>query len=99
WNVHADRLARAGPQQSCLRVATRSAAKNSHDGVFNTETAIRNRFVQINRKGAAEPAAFRTRGQRIIETKEAGCWRTNVEIAMRAMPAGGERERVISTWR
>ena len=99
WNVNIDLFAGAGPEQIFLRFAKLSAAKNSHDALFNIQTAIRNRLVQINRNGSAEPAAFGTRAQRIIETKEAGCWRTNVEIAMRAMPAGGERELVISTWR
>ena len=73
-----------------MRFAKLGAAKNAHDTVFDSKTAVWNRFVQINRDGATETAAFRTRPERIVETEETGSGWANIEIAMRAMPTGGE---------
>ena len=86
--VHIDLLARAGPQQILLRFAHFLSAKNAHHALRDRERAIRNGAVQIDRDGAAEAAAFRTGAERIVETEEPGRGRTNIEIAMRAMPAG-----------
>jgi len=81
----------ARAKQIFLRFAKLGPAKNAHDAVFDRETAIRNRFVEINRDRATESAAFRTRAERIVETEETGSRWANIEIAMRAMPTSGER--------
>ena len=91
WNANVDLFPGAGAQQILLRFAEFVAAKNAHDAFFDAEAAIRNRLVQIDRDGATEAAAFRTRAERIVETEKTRRRRANVDVAMRAMPAGGER--------
>src|SRR4029453_18734544 len=95
WHIDIDLFAGAGPEQVLLRFAKLSPAKNADHALLDTQTAIRNRFVEIDRYGAAKPAAFGTRAKWIVKTEEAGTWRTNIEIAIRAMPAAGKGELVI----
>src|SRR4029450_8353031 len=93
--IDIDLFAGAGPEQVLLRFAKLSTSKNSDHALFDTQTAVRNRFVKVDRNGAAKSAAFGARPEGIIETEEPGTRRTNVEIAMGAMPAAGGRELVI----
>src|SRR6266853_536114 len=65
-------------------------AKNAHHPLCNRERAVRDRAIQIDRDGAAEAAAFRAGAKRIVETEKSRARRSNVEIAMRAVPAGRE---------
>ena len=90
WQMHVDLLAGAGAQQILLRFAHFFAAKNAHRALRDGERAIGNGAVQIDRDRATEAATLRTGAERIIETEKAGRGRTNIEIAMRAMPAGAE---------
>src|SRR6202011_396718 len=53
--------------------------------------AVRNRFVQIDSNRAPKPATCRAGPERIVESEKTGSRRTNIEIAVRAMPPGGER--------
>src|ERR1700730_9390755 len=91
WNMNVDLLAGTGAEQIFLRLAKFDAAKNAHHPLQDSEPAIRNRFVQVNRNGTAKAAAFRTRAERIVEAEKPRRGRTNVDVAMRAMPTGGER--------
>src|SRR4029434_8989689 len=86
-HIDIDLVAGAGREQVRLRFAKLDPAKNSDYALLDTQTPIRNRFVKIDRNGAAKSAAFGARPERIVETEEAGTWRTNVQIAMGAMPA------------
>ena len=90
-NAHVDLFAGAGPQQVLLRFAKLLASKGAHHAAGDAQAAIGNRAVQIDRDRPAEAAACRTGAERIVETEESGRRRTDIEIAMRAMPAGGER--------
>src|ERR1700730_19207263 len=67
WNMNVDLLAGTGGEQIFLRLAKFGAAKNAHHPFHDGETAIRNRFVQVNRNGTAKAAAFRTRDDGIVE--------------------------------
>ena len=91
WNVDVDLFARAGSKQIFLRFTKLGTAKGPHHALLDGQAAIRNCTIEIKRNGATESAAFGTGTERIVETKEAWSRRPNVEIAMRAMPAGGER--------
>src|SRR5204862_2518923 len=66
------------------------AAESSDRALRDRERPIRDRLVQIDCDRAAEAAGCRTGAEWIIETQEAGRWRTDIEIAMRAMPARGK---------
>src|SRR5438128_12067185 len=92
--MHIDLLAGTGTQQILLRFAHFLPAKNAHHPLRDREGSVRNRAIQIDRDGATEPTAFRTRAKWIIEAEKPRRRRTDVEIAMRAVPAGGEREFV-----
>ena len=92
--VHIDFFPRAGPHQIALRFSHFFTAKNPDGALRDTERAIRDGAIQVDRDRAAKAAAFWARAERIVETEKAGSRRTNIEIAMRAMPAGGERMRV-----
>ncbi len=91
WLVHVDLFARAGAEQILLRFAHLFAAENAHRAFGNGKRAIRNRALQIDRDGAAEAAAFRASAERAIKAEQTRRGRANIEIAVRAMPAGGER--------
>ncbi len=91
WDVDVDLFARACPQQILLRFAKLGSAENAHGALPDAEAAIRDRLVQIDGNGAAKPAAFRTGAQRVVETEQPRCRRPNVEVAICAVPAGGER--------
>src|SRR5438128_4240975 len=86
--IDIDLFAGAGPEQVLLRFAKLGPAKNSHHALLDTQTPIRNRFVKIDRNRAPKSAAFGTRAEWIVEAEKPGTRRTNVEIAMGAMPAG-----------
>src|SRR5205085_129956 len=88
-----DLFARAGPHQVALRFPHFFAAKNADRALRDRERAIGDGLVQIDRNRPAEPAAFRTGAERIVEAEKARRWRADIEIAMGAMPAGGERMR------
>ena len=92
-DVDVDLFPRAGAQQILLRLAELLAAKNTDGSLLDAETAIGDRLVQINRDGATESATFRARAERIVETKKTHARRTNIDIAVRTMPAGGKRMR------
>ena len=68
-HIDIDLFAGAGPEQVLLRFAKLSPAKNSDYALLDTQTAIGNRFVEIDRNGAAKSAAFGTRAQRIVKTE------------------------------
>ena len=89
-HIDVDLLARACPKQIFLRFAKLGAAKNAHHALFDTQATVGNRFVKIDRNGAAESSTFRARAERIIETEQPGCGRADVEIAVGTVPAGGE---------
>src|SRR5438552_18204358 len=93
--MHIDLLAGTGTQQILLRFAHFLPAKNAHHSLRDRERPVRDRAIQIDRDRAAEPAAFRAGAKRIVETEKSRARRSNVEIAMRAVPAGRERELVI----
>src|SRR6266446_922285 len=61
WNINVDLLAGTGAKQILLRFPKFGAAKNAHHPLCDGQTAIWNRFVQIDRDGATKAAAFRTR--------------------------------------
>src|SRR5437868_5677163 len=88
--MHIDLLASTRPQQILLGFAHFLPAKNAHHPLPDRERSVRNRAIQINRDGATEPTAFRAGAKRIIEAEKPRRRRADVEVAMRAMPAGGE---------
>src|SRR5205807_2294503 len=88
--MHIDLLASTRPQQILLGFAHFLPAKNAHHPLSDRERSVRNRAIQINRDGATEPTAFRAGAKRIIEAEKPRRRRADVEVAMRAMPAGGE---------
>src|SRR5205823_12013413 len=90
--MHIDLLAGTGTQQILLRFAHFLPAKNAHHPLRDREGSVRNRAIQIDRDRAAEPAAFRAGAKRIVETEKSRARRSNVEIAMRAVPAGRKRK-------
>ena len=90
--MNIDLFARTCPEQIFLRFAKLDATKNAHDPLLDAQTPVRNRFVQIDCNRPTETAAFRARAQRIIEAEESGSRWTYIEVAMRAVPAGGEGE-------
>src|SRR5262249_11127836 len=95
-NIDVDVFARACAKQVLLRFAKLSAAKNADDALFDAQVPVWNRLIQVDRNRTPKTAAFRTRAQRVVKTKQARCGRPNVQIAIRTMPARGEREFVIS---
>src|SRR5947207_7384824 len=92
--MHIDLLAGTGTQQILLGFAHSLPAKNEHHPLCDREGPVRDRAIQIDRDGATEATAFRTRAKRIVEAEKPRRRRTDVEIAMRAMPTGGEGEFV-----
>src|SRR6266853_6860842 len=92
WCVGIDLLAGTSTQQILLRFTHFLPAKNAHHPLRDREGAVRDRAIQIDRDGAAEAAAFRAGAQRIVETEKSRARRSNVEIAMRAVPAGRKRK-------
>ncbi len=52
------------------------------------------RPVQVDADAAAKAAALRACAQRVIEREEPRRRRRDLDVAMRAMPAGGERENL-----
>src|SRR5205807_10012862 len=95
-NIDVDLFASAGAEQILLRITKFLAAKDADHSLFDRQRAVRNRFVQIDRDRASEAATFGTGAQRIVKTKKTGRRWPNIEIAMRAMPAGGEGQFVRS---
>src|SRR5207302_5149202 len=93
WSIDIDLFASAGAHKILLRFAKLIPAKNTDRALFDRQRAIGNRFIQIDRDRATEPAAFRTRAKRIVEREKSRRWLTNIQIAMRAMPTGAERMR------
>src|SRR6202795_2375214 len=87
WNMNVDLLAGTGAEQIFLRLAKFDAAKNAHHPLQDSETAIRNRFVQVNRNGTAKAAAFRTRAEGIVEAEKPRGGGTNVDVEVRQVPA------------
>ena len=83
----------AGPHEIALRFAHFFAAKNTDGALCNAERAIGDGAIQVDRDRAAEAAAFWARAKRIVKTEKPRSRRTDIEIAVRAMPAGGERMR------
>ena len=96
WNIDIDLFACARSKQILLRFAKLGAPKNAHRTLFDAETSIGDRLVQVDGDGPAEAAALRTCAERVIKTEKTWRWRANVEIAPSAMPASGEGKRVIS---
>src|SRR5439155_6293557 len=92
WCVDIDLLAGTSAQQILLRFAHFLPAKNAHHPLRDRARAVRDRAIQIDRNGAAEAAAFRAGTKRIVETEKSRARRSNVEIAMRAVPAGRKRK-------
>ena len=68
-HIDIDLFARAGPEQVLLRFAKLIAAKNSHHALLDTQIAIRNRFVQIDRNRASKSAAFGTGTEWIVKAE------------------------------
>src|SRR2546423_1694554 len=85
-----DLFPRAGPHQVALRFTHLFAAENPDRPLRDRQRAVRDRLVQVDRDGAPESAAFRTGAERIVKAEKSRSRRTNIEIAMGAMPAGGE---------
>src|SRR5205823_2658063 len=92
--MHIDLLAGTGTQQVLLGFAHFLPAKNAHHPLCDRERSVRKRAIQIDRNRAAESTAFRTGAKWIIEAEKPRGRRADVEIAMRAVPAGGERKFV-----
>src|SRR5438094_7646794 len=97
--MHIDLLAGTGTQQVLLGFAHFLPAKNAHHPLCDGEGSVRKRAIQIDRNRAAESTAFRTGAKWIIEAEKARGRRADVEIAMRAVPAGGERKFVTCSGR
>src|SRR5438034_2290998 len=89
--MHINLLSGAGTQQVLLGFAHFLPPKNAYHPLCDREGSVRNCAIQIDRNRAAEPPAFRTGAKWIIETEKPRGRRADVEIAMRAVPAGGER--------
>ena len=68
-HIDIDLFAGTGPEQVLLRFAKLSPAKNSHHALLDTQIAIRNRLVKIDRNRAAESAAFGTRTEWIVKAE------------------------------
>src|SRR4029077_10966967 len=90
--VDIDLVAGTSKQQILLRFAHFLPAKNAHHPLRDREGAVWDRTIQIDRDGAAEAAAFRAGAQRVVETEKSRARRSNVEIAMGAVPAGEKRK-------
>ena len=86
-----DLFPRAGANEVALRFAHLFAAKNADGALRDRERPVRDRLVQINRDRSPETAALRTGAERIVETEKSRRGRPDIEIAVGAMPAGGER--------
>src|SRR5206468_373439 len=91
-NIDLDLLACAGSEQILLRFTKLGTAESPHHALLDGQAPIRNCPIQIKRNGAAESAAFGTGAKRVVETEQTWSRRANIKIAMRAMPAGGERK-------
>src|SRR5882724_5163522 len=68
--MHIDLLAGTGTQQVLLGFAHLLPAKNAHHPLCDREGSVRNCAIQIDRNGAAEPTAFRTGAEWIIEAEK-----------------------------
>src|SRR5438067_5106795 len=90
-NAGIDLLPHAGPHQVALRIAHLLAAENADRALRDRERAVGDRLVQIDRNRSSKAAALRAGAEWIIETEETRRRRANIEIAMGAVPAGGER--------
>src|SRR4029450_3388914 len=97
WNIDIDLFPCAGSKQIFLRLAKLGTTKNAHHALFDAKTAIWNRLVQIDCDGSTKTSTLRTCTEWIVETEKPGCRRANVEGAVGAMPAGGERGLVVSS--
>ena len=86
-----DVLPRTGSEQILLRFAHLFAAKNPHRALRDRERSIRERALEIDPDRAPKTATLGTGAERAVKTKKPWRRRTNIEIAMRAMPAGRVR--------
>ena len=80
-----------GAQQIALASLRLGGLERLHHPGGEGERAVRHDAVPIKADDAAEAFAIRTSAERIIEGEEPGAGRADIEVAMRAMPAGGER--------
>src|SRR5438132_11805925 len=90
-NANVDLVPRTGAYQIALRFTHLFAAENPDGALRDRERPIGNRLVQIDRDRPAKTTALRAGAERIIEAEKSGRRRTDVEIAVGAMPAGGGR--------
>src|SRR5438445_3929105 len=87
WRVDIDFLAGTSTQQIFLRFAHFLPAKNADHPLPDRQGPVRDRAIQIDRDGATEPTAFWARAKWTIETEKSRARWSNVEIAVRAVPA------------
>ncbi len=76
--------------QILLALAHLTGLKRLHDAVGDAQAPIRHSSVQVDTDRPSESPASRTSSKRIVERKETGCRRSNVDIAIGTMPSGGE---------
>ena len=90
WAVDINLSIQRSGNQILLALAHLTGLKRLHDAVGDTEALIRHSAVQVDTNRPSESPASRTSSKRIVERKQAGCRRSNVDIAVGTMPAGGE---------
>src|SRR4029078_993290 len=89
--VHIEFTCRRRAQKITLAFTSVLTPKRFDRAVAQTEAAVRNGSFEIDADGATKSATPRTGAEGIVEAEKPGRGRTDVEIAMRAMPPGAER--------
>jgi hypothetical protein len=77
-------------KQILLTLAHLTGLEWLDDAIRNAEAPVRHCAVEIDPDGPSESAATRTGAKRIIEGKQTGCRRSDVNIAIGTMPSSGE---------
>ena len=91
WRLHINFLSLCAAHHVALTVCAALGLERFHAAVGETQRAVGNRALEIDRDRAAEPAARRARAERMIESEQARRGRSDVHVAVCAMPAGAVR--------
>src|SRR5262249_7529407 len=92
-----DFLCRGAAHEVALAFAAVLGLERLHHALRDAQRTIGNRAHEIERDRAAEAAARRTRAMWMIEAEQTRRRRGDIEIAVRAVPAGGEGESEVGS--
>ena len=81
---------RRTPQQVPLALRAVLGLEGFDGALSQTQASIGNRAVQVDRDRAAKPAASRAGAHGMVETEQPGGGRSDVHVAVGAMPARGK---------